>query len=546
MKLNIYACLAWCFIHVAAGLRAQDKIYFDANGKASAEASAFYYRTCTGTDCKSYYLSGKPYFEGSIEKADPADESRNQYSGTCTWFFKNGKKWKVRNFAADGKEEGMSAYYFESGKPARVEHYEKGILKNGLYEEYDENGTVNKVFREAFDDNRHDWDLYSSNKSNCRIAQGTMELQALTRAGTSRFTSIPCEKNKFSFEMEFIKPDFSMPKQGILFGFKDWQNYWYFTFRRDYFSVGQIVEGVTTTKGHDLYCTILSKLPSAVKLKVISTGDKLDFFVNGEMKYTCTFASLPGRNFGLVLGGKGKAQVDNFVFKELDVPASWGERPSANGTTNDSDKWEGSGSGFFIHESGLLATNYHVIDQMKEIQINYTEDEKPKKAWAKVVVSDKDNDVSILKIEDASFKPLAPLKYSFKTGAATNPGASVFSIGYPMFNVLGVEPKFSDGKISSKTGFKNAINSFQTTVPVQPGNSGSPLFNDKGEVIGIVNAIIQDADNVSYAIKVSYLINLFDLLTVPVSPPSVPLAPTLSLEEKIKLLSPYVALIKVR
>ncbi|HPI12752.1 MAG TPA: hypothetical protein PLK63_17025, partial [Catalimonadaceae bacterium] len=55
--------LAW---NIAFG---QDKVYFDATGKASSENTAYYYRSCTGSDCKSFYISGKPFFEGKIKSA---------------------------------------------------------------------------------------------------------------------------------------------------------------------------------------------------------------------------------------------------------------------------------------------------------------------------------------------------------------------------------------------------------------------------------------------------------------------------------------------
>ncbi|MBK6522650.1 MAG: trypsin-like peptidase domain-containing protein [Sphingobacteriaceae bacterium] len=77
---------------------------------------------------------------------------------------------------------------------------------------------------------------------------------------------------------------------------------------------------------------------------------------------------------------------------------------------------------------------------------------------------------------------------------------------------MGKEAKFTDGKVSSKTGFNGAINSFQSTIPVQPGNSGGPVFNDKGQMVGVINATYREADNVSYAIKLNYINNLIDLL----------------------------------
>jgi S1-C subfamily serine protease len=528
--------LSW---NIALG---QDKVYFDATGKASTESSAFYYRTCSGSDCKGYYLSGKPYFEGKIKSPHASDENLNQYSGICTWYYKNGKKQKVRNFNEQGKEDGTSTYYFESGNISRIERFKEGVLTNGVFEEFDENGTVNRVFDENFNDNRNDWDVYQSDQSKSSISNGALSLESTSKTGTSRFVNMPLEGNSFSCEMTFMKPDYKLTRQGMVFGHKDWQNYWFFTFQKGNFSVGEVHEGLTVTRANEFFCSPLAKGPETVTLKVICTGEKLIFSINGEIQYNSSYSKITGRNFGPVLGGKGKLTVDKLVFKELNVNSLNDERQTSSGN----EKWSGAGTGFFIHESGLIATNHHVIDDAKEIEINYMEKDQPKKVKAKVLVSDKDNDLSILKVDDPSFKSLEPLKYSFKTGALANPGASVFSIGFPLFNVLGTEAKFSDGKISSKTGYQNAVNSFQTTVAIQPGNSGSPLFNDKGEVIGVANAIIKEADNVSYAIKVAYLVNLMELLPEPVSPPSRAIQTDMSLEEKIKLLRQYVTLIKVR
>lgn len=124
-----------------------------------------------------------------------------------------------------------------------------------------------------------------------------------------------------------------------------------------------------------------------------------------------------------------------------------------------------------------------------------------------------DNDLAVIKINDEAFKTLDPLKYSFKESGGVEVGSSVFTIGYPLaLSGMGKEAKFTDGKISSKTGYNNAVNTYQTSIPVQPGNSGGPIFSDKGQLIGIVNAKIRDADNVSYGIKLNYIKNIIELL----------------------------------
>jgi S1-C subfamily serine protease len=69
--------------------------------------------------------------------------------------------------------------------------------------------------------------------------------------------------------------------------------------------------------------------------------------------------------------------------------------------------------------------------------------------------------------------------------------------------------KFTDGKISSKSGYDNDATTYQISVPVQPGNSGGPLFDSKGNLVGVVNAKFTKGDNVSYAIKSPVLKTLF-------------------------------------
>ena len=165
---------------------------------------------------------------------------------------------------------------------------------------------------------------------------------------------------------------------------------------------------------------------------------------------------------------------------------------------------------------------------------------------AKVISSDKQNDLAIIKIEDYKFKPYLKLPYSIKT-TITDVGSNVFTLGYPMaLTVMGAEVKFTDGKISSKTGFQGNIVTYQISVPVQPSNSGGPLFDYDGNIIGVVNAKIMAADNVSYAIKLTYLKNLIDVIPDKLIIPNDITISQKTLTEKIKILSNYVVLIKIR
>ena len=97
---------------------------------------------------------------------------------------------------------------------------------------------------------------------------------------------------------------------------------------------------------------------------------------------------------------------------------------------------------------------------------------------------------------------------------AEETGSEVFALGYPMADVMGTEVKFTDGKISSKSGIQGDVRVYQISVPIQPGNSGGPLFNMEGNVVGITSSGLNrdyfKSENVNYAIKASYLKSLIE------------------------------------
>ncbi len=211
-------------------------------------------------------------------------------------------------------------------------------------------------------------------------------------------------------------------------------------------------------------------------------------------------------------------------------------------------EWNGSGSGFFVSNDGYLATNYHVIEGAKDIEVSYNNGTEILSYSAEIIQSDPTNDLAIIKINDSEFKKSLKIPYNLKTTSA-DVGSEVFALGYPMaLSGMGEDIKFTDGKISSKTGFNGDIRLYQTTTPIQPGNSGGPLFDYDGNLIGVNSSKISSdiADNVSYSIKSSYLGNLIDVLPPTVSIPSSNELSGKSLTEIIKILSKYVVLIKVK
>jgi len=205
--------------------------------------------------------------------------------------------------------------------------------------------------------------------------------------------------------------------------------------------------------------------------------------------------------------------------------------------------WKSSGTGFFIDKKGYITTNYHVIKNANTIEVFHNN----KSYSAKVIISDEQNDLAILKIIDNSFSPLNSLSYNFKSDLV-DVGTSVFALGFPLIQIMGEEIKYTDGKISSKSGFKGSITTYQISVPIQPGNSGGPLFDESGNLIGITSSGINKtiASNANYAIKTKYLSMLVDEIDDHIELPKSILNNSSTLQDKIKILSNYVVYIKVR
>jgi S1-C subfamily serine protease len=216
---------------------------------------------------------------------------------------------------------------------------------------------------------------------------------------------------------------------------------------------------------------------------------------------------------------------------------------------SNSNIWENNGSGFLISKSGYIATNHHVIDGWSQFKVEFKRNNKLEVFNARLVQSDKTNDLAILKIEDESFSTINELAYNFKL-TSVDIGTEIFALGYPLTDIMGDNIKFTDGKISAKTGYGGDVTTYQIQVPIQPGNSGGPLFDLKGNLIGVassgINRKLDLTENVNYAIKTSYLFNLIDVLPEKITLPSSTELASKKLTEQIKILSDYVVIIKVK
>jgi S1-C subfamily serine protease/Tfp pilus assembly protein PilF len=203
-----------------------------------------------------------------------------------------------------------------------------------------------------------------------------------------------------------------------------------------------------------------------------------------------------------------------------------------------------TGTGFAIHAGGYIVTNHHVIENAQTIEVKGVQGNFNKKWPAELLVTDEKNDLAIIQIKDARFTGLGNIPFGWRQGTA-EVGENVFVLGYPMTSSMGEEVKLTNGIISSRTGFKGDISTYQVSAPVQPGNSGGPLFDKNGQIIGIVNARHAKAENASYAIKAGYLKSLLELLPQPLQLPYSNQLQGKPLTDQVKSAAPFVYLIVV-
>ena len=147
-----------------------------------------------------------------------------------------------------------------------------------------------------------------------------------------------------------------------------------------------------------------------------------------------------------------------------------------------------------------------------------------------------------------NFDGVDELPYNFKT-RSSDVGTKVYAFGYPMaLSIMGKEIKVTSGMISSKTGMDGNITTYQIDASILPGNSGGPLFDDKGNFIGINSSGLArlGSESTGYTIKSSYVLNLIDVLPKSIELPSNTKLESLPLTEQIKEISKYVVLIKVK
>jgi len=157
------------------------------------------------------------------------------------------------------------------------------------------------------------------------------------------------------------------------------------------------------------------------------------------------------------------------------------------------------GTGFVVRADGWVATNFHVVRGATEIVVVFSNHKEF--PVVEIMNANRLHDLVILRI-DAKSLPVLPVGNS----DAVRPGDSVLAIGHP----LGLEDTVSNGLISAVRHVHDNLDVLQVSAPIAPGSSGGPLFNDRGEVIGVATAFMKSGQNLNFGLPSKYVKELID------------------------------------
>lgn len=197
-----------------------------------------------------------------------------------------------------------------------------------------------------------------------------------------------------------------------------------------------------------------------------------------------------------------------------------------------------SGTGFALTNDGYVITNYHVTDGADSVFIQ-TRDGRYHKASIKAI--DPKADLAVLKIEDESFRfGKGELPYAFAPGKAPL-GARIFTLGFPQDEIV-----YNEGYISSRNGYEGDSMQYQLDVKASPGQSGAPVLDNNGNVVGFIRSKDSDEERTTYAVSSKALLRLLhDIKQSDVRLPKTAHMTAYSREQQIEKLQDYTCMVQV-
>jgi S1-C subfamily serine protease len=179
----------------------------------------------------------------------------------------------------------------------------------------------------------------------------------------------------------------------------------------------------------------------------------------------------------------GQIAAQGYKLNKLDTKVNSAETPVPS--------FSRGGTGFLVDGKGYLVTAAHIFKNATQVEVQNSLGEY----HARIIQLDRQADLALLKIEDTTYHAFTSLPYGIsKSGAEL--GEDVFTLGYPRPEIV-----YGKGYMSAKTGYQGDTTNFQLTIAANPGNSGTPVLNNDGEVVGMVSSAQQNAQGMVFAVR---------------------------------------------
>lgn len=464
-----FAILAVAIVSTSSG-QSEKRVYFDGNWKVVSSSDKYEYYRVVKLDSYgdpmgriiTYYANGSIQWMGQFTSKNVECSTCEKCGcfSTCTWYHKNGMI-KREAYYKDGREVGDVKHWDENGEDISV-------IANNLSSEVVIKTLIDDHIKKSkYQDLEGIW--YGTEEIDFFLGKKLMPIDPKPR----RYGIIMIEGAYQVLEVDQGMSDLEIT------------------------SIGQNGEFIVGTNSNGLSNAVFNgvgKFIDSQNVRIVMEGN---------------------RNAVTILLGKQYEELadEAKVFREIHIQKKYPKVDDIEKIIKEEIKnAPKTGTGFALSTNGLIATNFHVIEHARSIKVKGIKGDFLKVFNAKVIKSEQTTDLAIIQIDDPNFSDLGKIPYSlFSLHAEV--GEDVFVLGYPLTKTMGEEIKLTTGIISANSGYQGNQNQYQISVPIQPGNSGGPLFDKNGKVVGAVNAKHSNTDNVSYAVKAQNLLELLKLVS---------------------------------
>ncbi len=209
--------------------------------------------------------------------------------------------------------------------------------------------------------------------------------------------------------------------------------------------------------------------------------------------------------------------------------------------STDNIQYKTGGSGFLLDTKGYLVTNAHIVEKAEHVAVQNREG---KVFTAKTVYLDRGRDIAILKITSKNFTAPGPLPYAVRK-SNVDLAEPIYTLGFPRDEVV-----YGQGYIAAKTGYQGDSLALQITIAANQGNSGGPVLNSDGEIVGVLTGKQKTIEGAVFALQSKYIFNALSELQKDSAYQNIKIPTSNALKGKerkqqVKMLQDFVFMVKV-